>query len=165
VLDNLQRFEGFIALGASPLLPPLAGAGERPEVENMPPTLESTRKRLEADLYNHALITQERLERRLFLSIGKNFEAAQERAKAAQAQKGGPGGGTPLWQRLADASIRKLYLFGREDRGGSSAKRCALLAESHPHLKIYLIDHCCHLVMIDAEEEFNNRLIEFVKNP
>ena len=162
VLDNLQRFEGFIALGASPLLPPLAGAGERPEAENIPPTLESTRKRLEADLYNHAFITQERLERRLFLSTGKNFEAAQERAKAAQAHKGGPGGGTPLWQRLADAPIRKLYLFGRQDRGGSSAKRCALLAESHPHLKIHLIDHCCHLVMIDAEEEFNKKMIEFV---
>ncbi|MGH7846644.1 MAG: alpha/beta fold hydrolase [Candidatus Binatia bacterium] len=164
VLDNLQRFDGFVALGASPLLPPLAGAGERPEVENIPPTLESTRKRLEADLYNHALITQERLERRLFLSTGKNFEAAQERAKAAQAQKGGQGGGALLWQRLADAPIPKLYLFGREDRAGTSAKRCALLAESHPNLKIHLIDHCCHLVMIDAEEEFNKRVIEFVKH-
>jgi len=162
VLDNPQRFEGFVALGASPLLPPLAGAGERPEVENIPPTLESTRKRLESDLYNHTLITQERLERRLFLSTGKNFDAAQGRAKAAHAQKGGQGGGTPLWQRLADAPIPKLYLFGREDRGGTSAKRCALLAESHPNLKIHLIDHCCHLVMIDAEEEFNKKMIEFV---
>ena len=163
VLDNLSRFEGFVALAASPILPPLPGAGERPEVENTPPTLESTRKRLEADLYNHALITSERLQRRYSLSAGKNFEAGLERARAAEAQKGAPGGGVPLWKRLADAPIAKLYLFGKEDRGGSSAKRCALLAESHPHLKIHLIDHCCHLVMIDAEEEFNKRVIEFVR--
>ena len=118
---------------------------------------------MEADLYNHALITAERLERRLRLSAGKNFEAALARAEAAEEQKGGQGGGAPLWKRLADAPIPKLYLFGKEDRGGTSAKRCALLAESHPHLKIHLIDHCCHLVMIDAEEEFNKRVIEFVK--
>ncbi len=163
VLDNLARFEGFVALAASPILPPLPGAGERPEVESTPPTLESTRKRLEADLYNHALITPEKVQRRYLLSAGKNFEAALARAKAAEEQKGGPGGAAPLWKRLADAPIPKLYLFGKEDRGGTSAKRCALLAESHPDLKIHLIDHCCHLVMSDAEEEFNKRVIEFVK--
>jgi pimeloyl-ACP methyl ester carboxylesterase len=162
VLANLDRFAGFVALAASPILPPLPGAGERPEAENTPPTLESTRKRLEGDLYHHALITAEVVQRRYLLSAGKNFEAAQERAKAAQEQKGGPGGSVPLWQRLADAPIPKLYLFGKEDRGGTSAKRCALLAESHPHLRIHLIDHCCHLVMMDAEQEFNTRVIDFV---
>lgn len=164
VLENPRRFEGFVALAASPLLPPLPGAGERPEMETAPPTLESTRRRLEGDLYNHALITQEKLERRFFLSTGKNFEAAQQRAKAAKAQEGGGKEGAPLWRRLAEAPIPKLYLFGREDRGGTSAKRCALLAEAYPHLKIHLIDRCRHLVMIDAEDEFNRKTIEFVKS-
>jgi 2-hydroxy-6-oxonona-2,4-dienedioate hydrolase len=161
-LENPQRFMGFVALAATPILPPLPGAAERPERENSEPTLETTRKRLEGDLYHHALITPDQVERRHLLSTGKNFEAAQARARAAQQNKGGPAEGAPLWQRLADAAIPKLYLFGRDDRGGTAAKRCDLLAQSHPHLQIQLIDHCSHLVMIDAEQQFNSAVIDFV---
>ena len=101
------------------------------------------------------------IQKRYRLSIGKNFDAALARAKAARVTEGikeEP----PLWKQFAQSSISKLYLFGKDDRGGTVAKRCALLAELEPSLKLHLIERCNHLIMIDAEEEFNKRVIEFV---
>jgi pimeloyl-ACP methyl ester carboxylesterase len=164
VLDNPGRCAGFVGLSALPTLPPLPGeTRERAPAEKSAPTLASTRERLEEDLYNHSLITGDLVQRRYRFSTGKNLDAAAERAEAARAAKGlGGGDSTPLWRRLAEAPVPKLYLFGKEDRGDTTIKRCALLRETHPDLEIHLIDRCRHLIMIDAEEEFNRRLIEFV---
>jgi len=142
-------------------LPPLGGEEERGESEMSPPTAESTRRRLEGDLFNHALITPTMVERRLKMSVGKNFVAAQERSKALRAAKG-PKEEMPLWRSFARCPIAKFYLMGKNDRKGTVAKRCAMLAEMEPGLNIHLIDNCNHLMMIDAREEFDRRVTEFL---
>lgn len=156
-----QRLGKVIPVAATPLVPPLPNQKERGETEATPPSPESARKRLEGDLFNHSLITDEMIQKRYRLSTGKNFDAALARDKALRASKGTKEE-PPLWEQFARSSISKLYLFGKDDRGGTVAKRCALLAEMEPSLKFHLIERCNHLMMIDAEEGFNKRVVEFV---
>ena len=160
-LKHPQRVEKVIAVAATNLLPPLPDQkGRAAAAEEPPPTIETTRKRLEGDLFNKSLITEEVVQKRYRMSTGKNFDAVLERAKAAQAVKG-THEETPLWKRFSTSSVPKLYLFGKEDRG-SAAKRCALLAEMEPTLKFHLIEQCSHLVMVDTPEEYNKTVIDFI---
>ncbi len=92
------------------------------------------------------------------MSTGKNFNGF---LKSREGEPDWYAGETPLWKRFSGSSIPKLYLYAKEDRG-NAAKRCATLAEMDPGLKINLIEQCSHLVMIDAADEFNRRVIEFV---
>lgn len=161
-LTNPARLAKVVVVAATPLLPPLEGTDERGEATEGVPTAESTARRLEGDLFNQHLITTTMVERRLQMSIGKNFAAAQARAKATRAAKG-PKEETPLWRSFARAPVTKLYLNGANDRKGTVAKRSAMLAELEPGLNIQVIDRCGHLVMIDAREEFDRRVIEFLR--
>lgn len=161
-LKSPERLGKVITVAGTPLLPPLGGEEERGEAEMAPPTTESTRKRLEGDLFNHELITPAMIGRRLKMSIGKNFEAAQARSKALRAANG-PKEEIPLWQSFAHSPVEKFYLMGNNDRKGTVAKRTAMLAEMEPGLNIQLIDKCAHLMMIDARDEFDRRVIEFLK--
>jgi pimeloyl-ACP methyl ester carboxylesterase len=160
-LTHPERLVKVVALAATPLLPPLGGESERGESEMSPPTLESTRERLEGDLFNHSLITRTMLERRLKMSVGKNFDAAQQRVKTARSTKKEKDP-VPLWQSFAKSAITKFYLLGKNDRRGTVEKRCSLLAEMEPGLNIHLIDNCNHLIMIDARQEFDRRVTEFL---
>jgi pimeloyl-ACP methyl ester carboxylesterase len=163
-LRHPQRFGAVIPVAATPLLPPLPDQkerAERAEREPPPPTLESTRKRLEGDLFNHRLITEERVERRYRLSLGKNYAAALEREKPLKVMEQSKEE-TPLWQRFARSTTRKLYINGKNDRGGTVNKRSALLAELEPQAKIEMIDNCNHLIMIDAAEQFTRALTKFL---
>jgi len=160
-LVNPQRLGKAVAVAATPLLPPLEGVEERGESEDGPPTAESTRRRLEGDMFNHALITSTMVERRLRMSAGRNFAAAQQRAKAARSAKG-PKEEVPLWRSFARAPIEKLYLMGKNDRKGTVAQRSAMLAQMEPGLNIEVIDDCGHLIMIDAREEFDRQVARFL---
>jgi pimeloyl-ACP methyl ester carboxylesterase len=158
-----ERVAKVIAVAATPLLPPLEGVEERGEAEANTPTEESTRRRLEGDLFNHDLITPTMIGRRLAMSLNKNFEAAGERARVMRVSQVLPQG-TPLWLNFARAPLPKLYLMGRNDRKGTVAKRSAMLAETNPELNIEVIDRCGHLVMIDAREQFNRLVVEFLSS-
>lgn len=160
-LTHPERLAKVVTAAATPLLPLLVDQKERPDNEVTPPSLESTRKRLEGDLFNPSLITEERVAKRYRVSMGKNFAAAVERAKAVRMSQGSTDD-LPLWQRFAKCSVPKLYLLGKEDRGGTVAQRVALLARMEPSLNIHLIERCRHLMMVDVEEEFNKRVIEFL---
>jgi pimeloyl-ACP methyl ester carboxylesterase len=160
-LKNPERLGKVVALAGTPLLPPLGGEEERGESEMSAPTSESTRRRLDGDLFNHDLITPTMIERRLKMSVGKNFEAAQERAKALGIARGSKDA-VPLWQSFARSPVSKFYLMGKNDRKGTVAKRSAMLAEMEQGLNIHLIDNCAHLIMIDAREEFDRRVTEFL---
>ena len=160
-LKNPQRVEKVVALAATGLLPPLPDQkGGRADAVESPPTIESTRKRLESDLFIRSLITEEMVQKRYRMSTGKNFDNALERAKATQTAKGTQEE-SPLWKRFSNSSIPKLYLYGKEDRS-NTAQRCAMLSEMEPTLKFHLIEQCVHLVMVDTPEEFNKAAIEFI---
>src|SRR5215475_7897230 len=124
-LADPARYSHIIVLGTGSLLPPKDGEGDGNEAAaqqrlerrmgNAEPTLDDTRKLLEANLFHHELITPEELQLRHARSIGKNFEAFVARNKAAEAAPGKEPK-TPIWQRLTELQVPLLMIFGREDR-------------------------------------------------
>ena len=165
-LQQPSRTSCVVVIGCGSLLPQLpgqsrsGGGGEGQEGTGSEPTLEDARRLLENNLFDISLITPEVLEKRHQMSVGKNFTAFIERSKVREGQKQG----VPAWKRLEEISVPLLLLYGRQDRG-SAAKRCALLKEQAPRLQIELIDNASHLLMWDAQEKFNERLLSFLSVP
>jgi pimeloyl-ACP methyl ester carboxylesterase len=163
-LQYPARVSHLMAVGGGTVLPPLpaktAGApAEGQEGTSSAPTLDDMRKILETNFFNKALITPDVLQKRLEMSVGKNFEAFSERSKAREPQKDA----VPLHQRLKDVTVPLLLLYGRQDRG-SAAERCALLKEQQPELRIELVDNASHMVMWEAADKFNEVALAFLKS-
>ena len=96
------------------------GAGEGEEGGSSEPGLNETRTLLENTLFNHSLITPEVLEERHRMSVGKNFQAFLERAKAPRG--GGSKETAPVWERLHRLPVPLLMIYGKQDRGAAAAR-------------------------------------------
>ncbi len=158
-----RRLSHLLLVGGGGVLPPLpgksaGGPAEGQEGTSNTPTLEDMRKIMDNNFFNKSLISTELLEQRLKMSLGKNFDAFSARSKAREPQ----GGGVPLYQRLKEISVPLLLLYGKQDRG-SAARRCALLKEQEPSLRIELIDNAAHLVIWEAADKFNEVALRFLK--
>ena len=162
-LEHPDRVSKVVTAGGGSLLPPLPGQSDGgrgyggEEGSSSEPTLEDTRKVLEENLFNKSLITPEVLEKRHQMSVGKNFQASLERGKARETRKED----VPLWKRLKEITIPLLMMYGTHDRG-SAAKKCALLMEKEPSLRIELIENAAHMVMWDAKEIFCQKILSFL---
>ncbi len=169
-LKEPARYSHIIVLGTGSLLPPLDGAGDnegavqqrlerRMAAEG--PTLEDTRKLLEANLFHHELITPEELALRHARSVGENFATFVARNKAAE-EAPAKEPKTPMWQRLTELQVPLLLIFGREDRA-RAAERAKLLKEKVPALDLHIVNGCKHLVPWDAADEFIRLAVPFLK--
>jgi 4,5:9,10-diseco-3-hydroxy-5,9,17-trioxoandrosta-1(10),2-diene-4-oate hydrolase len=169
-LKEPARYSHIVVLGTGSLLPPLDGAGDSEGAAQQrlerrmaaeEPTLEDTRKLLEANLFHHELITPEELALRHARSVGQNFAAFVARNKAAE---DGPAKEpkTPMWQRLTELQMPLLLIFGREDRA-RAADRAKLLKERVPQLDLHIVNGCKHLVPWDAADEFIRLAVPFLK--
>ena len=162
------RYTHVIALGTGSLLPPLGGEGEGDEAAARQrtaagePTVEDTRKALEATLFHRELITPQELALRHARSVGRNFEAFVARNAAAEAAPAKEPR-TPLWQRLVDLPMPLLLIYGREDRA-HAAERAKLLKEKYPQLELHIVPGCKHLVPWDAADEFIRLSVPFLKS-
>jgi 4,5:9,10-diseco-3-hydroxy-5,9,17-trioxoandrosta-1(10),2-diene-4-oate hydrolase len=163
-LQSPARVSHLMAVGGGTVLPPLpgktgGGPAEGQEGTSSAPTLEDMRKILDTNFFDKALITQELLQKRLEMSVGKNFDAFIARSRAREPQKDA----VPIHQRLREITVPLLLLYGRQDRG-SAAERCALLKEQQPELRIELIDNASHMVMWEAADKFNEIAVGFLKS-
>jgi pimeloyl-ACP methyl ester carboxylesterase len=165
-LEAPDRVPRAIVLGGGGVLPPLPEGGDGPEGEGerlqTEPTLEQTRALLEANLYNHALITPEVLEQRHRLSVGRNFAFYSQ--PPANRAGGAPSPAEPLWQRVGANPEQFLLIFGRQDKP-TTARRCERARELFPRLRLILLDQCGHLVQWDHADEFVRQTIAFAHAP
>jgi 4,5:9,10-diseco-3-hydroxy-5,9,17-trioxoandrosta-1(10),2-diene-4-oate hydrolase len=163
--EEPQRISKIIVLGTGSLLPPLnegqrpSGPAEGEEGTPSEPTLDEIRALLEQHLFHHSLITPEVLEKRHRMSVGKNFQAFLERAKAAE--KGGGKESIPLWQRLDQVPVPFMLIYGKQDRG-SAGERAQILKDRLPKLNLHVLDRCKHLVQWDAAAEFVRLSAQFL---
>src|SRR5262245_11718555 len=170
-LKSPERVSHVIVLGTGSLLPPLdtggtkvggrEGAAQARLEERMvkqEPTIEDTRALLEANLFHHALITEEELALRHQNSIGRCFEQFVRRHAAA-----GEDGksSVPLWQRLIEVKQPLLLIYGRNDRARAE-ERATLLKERYPRLDLHVADGCKHLVPWDAADLFHKLAVPFL---
>jgi pimeloyl-ACP methyl ester carboxylesterase len=152
-LSQPGRVAKAVVVATGSLLPPLPGVSapaEGDEGDSAEPTLEDTRRSLEATLFRRELATPEAVHIRHRMSTGKNFRAFLARRAA---QGGGKKEAVPLWQRLGEVGVPLRLIYGREDRG-AAAERAALARERWPGLDLHLVDRCKHLVQWDAPQEF-----------
>jgi len=171
-LKDPKRYTHVVALGTGSLLPPLEGGAEdrgaaaqqrlERRMAESEPTIEDTRKLLEANLFHHELITPEELALRHARSTGKNFEAFVARNAAAEAEPPNEPK-VPIWQRLIDVKVPLLLIFGRNDRAHAE-ERAELLMEKYPDLDVHIVDDCKHLVPWDAADEFIRLAAPFLKS-
>ena len=171
-LKEPARYTHISVLGTGSLLPPLDGAGEdrsaaaqqrlERRMADYEPTIEDTRKLLEANLFHHELITPPELALRHSRSIGRNFQAFVARNAAAEAAPPKEPE-APLWQRLTALKMPLLLIFGRNDRA-NAAERATLLKQKYPQLNLHIVDNCKHLVPWDAADAFIRLAAPFLKS-
>lgn len=172
VLEDPSRYAHVIILGTGSLLPPqnesqvgkyeAVQARVDKEMAQKEPTLEDARKHLEADTFNHALISEEDVTIRHSRMIGRNFQAHQDRqnqpAPAAAAKPA-----KPLWQRLTELEVPLLMIYGRDDRA-HAGERAELLKEMHPEINLHIVDGCKHMVHWDAFDDLMRLGVPFLKS-
>lgn len=166
-----QAWSHLVILGTGSLLPALdeakpvegqAQARLERRMAQKEPTLDDTRKLLEANLFHHELITDEELSLRHAMSVGPAFEAFVARnAQADRSNKEGKDKAAQ-WLRLPELRIPLLMIYGRQDRGQAEAK-ATLLKEKLPQLDLHIVDGCKHLVPWDAEAEVLRLGVPFLK--
>ncbi|HEY7168050.1 MAG TPA: alpha/beta hydrolase [Candidatus Binatia bacterium] len=176
-LDEPNRYSHVIILGTGSLLPPqtqeqvgkyeAVQARVDKEMAQKEPTLEDARKLLQADTFNHSLISDEDVALRHRSMIGRNFKAHQDRqnqeAPAGGISSGGKTPTKPLWERLTDLKMPLLMIFGREDRA-HAGERAELLKEKHPELKVHIVNGCKHMVHWDAFDDLMRLGVPFLKS-
>ncbi len=176
-LAEPERYSHIVVLGTGSLLPPLedkpqnegreAAVQQRLErrMAQSEPTIDDTRKLLEANLFHHELITPEELALRHSRSVGKNFEAFVARGNLAEDNKKKPKeeSGKPMWQRLIDVKVPLLMIFGRNDRANAE-QRAELLKKTYPQLNLHIVDGCKHLVPWDVADKLIELAVPVLKS-
>jgi 4,5:9,10-diseco-3-hydroxy-5,9,17-trioxoandrosta-1(10),2-diene-4-oate hydrolase len=178
-LAEPQRYSHVVILGSGNLLPPQdEGQAERHQAAQQradqmmaekEPTLEDSRKQLQADTFNHALLTDERVRVRNSRSIGQNYKNHVARQAGGERPPGAGGGAPagagqkPLWQRITELKMPIMLIYGREDRA-HAAERAEMLKKQHPEMNVHIIPNCKHLVPWDAADEVLRLSVPFLKS-
>ena len=172
-LEDPSRYSHVIILGTGSLLPlqteaqvgryEAVQARVDKEMAEKEPTLEDARKLLQADTFNHSLISDEDIAIRHSRMVGRNFKAHQER----QNQEA-PAGGTakpskPIWERLSELKMPLLMIFGREDRA-HAGERAELLKKQQPQINLHIVNGCKHMVHWDAFDDLMRLGVPFLKS-
>ena len=171
-LEDPSRYSHVIVLGTGPLLPPQSEAqvGRYEAIQarvdrdmaQKEPTLDDARKLLQADTFNHALISEADVSMRHSRMIGGNFIAHQERQNH-DAPAGGAAAARPLWDRLTELKMPLLMIFGREDRS-HAAERAELLKKLKPEINLHIVNGCKHMVHWDACDDLLRLGVPFLKH-
>ena len=171
-LEDPSRYSHVMILGTGTLLPPqteaqvgryeAVQARVDEEMAQKEPTLEDARKLLQADTFNHALISEEDVAMRHSRMLGRNFIAHQERQNP-DARAGGAAPAKPLWERLTDLKLPLLMIFGREDRA-HAGERAELLKKMRPQINLHIVNGCKHMVHWDAFDDLMRLGVPFLKS-
>jgi 4,5:9,10-diseco-3-hydroxy-5,9,17-trioxoandrosta-1(10),2-diene-4-oate hydrolase len=171
-LEDPSRYSHIMILGTGSLLPPqteeqvgkyeAVQARVDKEMAQKEPTLDDARKLLQADTFNHALISEEDVAMRHSRMIGRNFIAHQERQNH-DAPAGAAARAKPLWERLTELKLPLLMIFGREDRA-HAGERAELLKKMQPQINLHIVNGCKHMVHWDAFDDLMRLGVPFLKS-
>jgi pimeloyl-ACP methyl ester carboxylesterase len=170
-LEDPSRYSHMIILGTGSLLPlqteaqigryEAVQARVDKEMAEKEPTLEDARKLLQADTFNHALISDADVAMRHSRMIGRNFKAHQDRQNQ-EAPAGAAKASKPLYERLTELKMPLLMIFGREDRA-HAGERAELLKKQQPQINLHIVNGCKHMVHWDAFDDLMRLGVPFLK--
>jgi pimeloyl-ACP methyl ester carboxylesterase len=171
-LEDPSRYSHMIILGTGSLLPlqteaqigryEAVQARVDKEMAEKEPTLEDARKLLQADTFNHALISDADVAMRHSRMIGRNFKAHQDRQNQ-EAPAGAAKASKPLHERLTELKMPLLMIFGREDRA-HAGERAELLKKQQPQINLHIVNGCRHMVHWDAFDDLMRLGVPFLKS-
>ena len=172
-LEDPSRYSHVIILGTGSLLPlqteaqvgryEAVQARVDKEMAEKEPTLEDARKLLQADTFNHALISDEDVAIRHSRMIGRNFKAHQERQNQEAPAGGAAKPAKPIWERLSELKMPLLMIFGRDDRA-HAGERAELLKQQQPQINLHIVNGCKHMVHWDAFDDLMRLGVPFLKS-
>ena len=172
-LEDSSRYSHLIILGTGSLLPlqteaqvgryEAVQARVDKEMAQTEPTLEDARKLLQADTFNHALISDEDVAIRHSRMVGRNFIAHQERQNHEAPAGGAAKPAKPMWERLSELRMPLLMIFGREDRA-HAGERAELLKKQQPQINLHIVNGCKHMVHWDAFDDLMRLGVPFLKS-
>jgi pimeloyl-ACP methyl ester carboxylesterase len=172
-LEDPSRYSHVIILGTGSLLPlqteaqvgryEAVQARVDKEMAEKEPTMEDARKLLQADTFNHALISDEDVAIRHSRMIGRNFKAHQERQNQEAPAGGAAKPAKPIWERLSELKMPLLMIFGREDRA-HAGERAELLKKQQPQTNLHIVNGCKHMVHWDAFDDLIRLGVPFLKS-
>lgn len=119
------------------------------------PSIENMRNLTSGTLYNQELVTDDLVQFRHEMSIGKNFEAQQKR-------KGHPPA-KPLQDELPNLAVKTLIVWGKNDRG-NPVERAYRAFEAIPDAELHLFDKCAHWPMWDHPKRFCTVVANFLNS-
>jgi 2-hydroxy-6-oxonona-2,4-dienedioate hydrolase len=123
------------------------------ELREYEPSLESMRKLTMGTLFSKELVTDELVQERYAMSIGKNYDA--------QLQRRGVKPPRPIHDQLRHLKKKTLLLWGNNDRG-VSVERGLLLFQLIADAEFHLFDRCAHWVQWDRADRFNRLVVDFL---
>ncbi|MET0689762.1 MAG: alpha/beta hydrolase [Candidatus Binatia bacterium] len=172
-LEDPSRYSHVIILGTGSLLPlqteaqvgryEAVQARVDKEMAEKEPTLEDARKLLQADTFNHSLISDEDVAIRHSRMVGRNFKAHQERQNHEAPAGGAAKPAKPIWERLSELKMPLLMIFGREDRA-HAGERAELLKKQQPQINLHIVNGCKHMVHWDAFDDLMRLGVPFLKS-
>ena len=172
-LEDPSRYSHVIILGTGSLLPlqteaqvgryEAVQARVDKEMAEKEPTLEDARKLLQADTFNHSLISDEDIAIRHSRMVGRNFKAHQERQNQEAPAGGAAKPSKPIWERLSELKMPVLMIFGREDRA-HAGERAELLKKQQPQINLHIVNGCKHMVHWDAFDDLMRLGVPFLKS-
>jgi len=172
-LEDPSRYSNVIILGTGSLLPlqteaqvgryEAVQARVDKEMAEKEPTLEDARKLLQADTFNHSLISDEDIAIRHSRMVGRNFKAHQERQNQEAPTGGTAKPSKPIWERLSELKMPLLMIFGREDRA-HAGERAELLKKQQPQINLHIVNGCKHMVHWDAFDDLMRLGVPFLKS-
>ncbi|HEY7559132.1 MAG TPA: alpha/beta hydrolase [Candidatus Binatia bacterium] len=115
--------------------------------------LENMRKLTMGTLFRKELVTDELVQERYAMSIGKNYDA--------QLQRRGVKPPRSIHDELRHLKKNTLLLWGNNDRG-VSVERGLLLFQLIPNAEFHLFDRCAHWVQWDQADRFNRIVADFL---
>ncbi len=125
--------------------------------------MEDARKLLQADTFNHSLISDEDIAIRHSRMVGRNFKAHQERQNQEAPAGGAAKPSKPIWERLSELKMPLLMIFGREDRA-HAGERAELLKKQQPQINLHIVNGCKHMVHWDAFDDLMRLGVPFLKS-
>jgi pimeloyl-ACP methyl ester carboxylesterase len=150
---------GMVLISSATLAPPgsasaqAAGTKHADDLRAYEPSLGNMRKMTLNTIFKPELVTDELVEFRYQMSIGKNREAALERAKTKPAR--------PVFEDLRSLKMPIMIMTGRNDRG-VPLERSILLFESIPGAEMHIFDNCAHFVQWDQADRVNQLVAGFL---
>lgn len=123
------------------------------ELRDYVPSLENVRAMTLRTLYHKELVDDDLVRLRYEMSIGKNFDAQQERKKAPPQR--------PIADRLGEIASPTLLLWGRND-AGVAVERGVLLFQALPDAELHLFSECGHWCQWDQTQRFHSIVAGFL---